>query len=191
MVSEEKKVCCDCIHFGGGNWLDPAGFYCEEKGKWLDDYNDETDSDDTSPSVNCKHYKNRYFTISKEFTAKVISARRLTIPNHVYEEMNLVKGDLVQVKLSKVEEKTSIEIRLDKINKYDEDNKIIQGQGVIKNLRIKLRDQPGTRNKITFTLMMNDKPTDLTVTLTDEETDVTDTIHEVTVTDKDILSLQF
>ena len=52
-----EKTCVNCKHYGGGNWLDPAGFYCSKKGKWLDDYNPVTDSYDTSPAISCPSYE--------------------------------------------------------------------------------------------------------------------------------------
>ncbi len=61
--------------------------------------------------------------------------------------------------------------------------------GLVKNLRVHLVDGPGIGHKTTFTLMLNGKPTDLTVTLEGEETESNISPHEVAVTKDDVLTL--
>ena len=63
-------------------------------------------------------------------------------------------------------------------------------KGQVKNLRVHLHDGPGIGNKTTFTLMLNEKPTDLAVTLEGRETESDISPHEVAVTEDDVLTLR-
>jgi len=188
MRSEEtptEKRCCDCRHFGGGNWLDEGeSWLCEKKNEYLSNFNYETGSYDANPAINCEHYEDGWVPMSKGFSAKVISARRVTIPSHVYEKMGLEEGDSLDVKITKWNEKVSYDIKIDK---FATD---VEKDGIIKNLQVKLHDQPGAGNKITFTLMKNGEPTALMVAIENEETSGADRTHEVAVTDEDVISLQ-
>jgi len=62
--------------------------------------------------------------------------------------------------------------------------------GKIKNLYVKLNEAPGSGNSFTFTLRVDGVNSDLTVTISDDATTGNDTVHEISVSAEDILTME-
>jgi len=70
-------------------------------------------------------------------------------------------------------------------------NSVCPTSGTIKNLYVKLQDDPGDSPEgYKFTLMKNGAPTDLTCTVTADDKSGNDTAHDVTVAAGDVLNIK-